>query len=69
VAFVPVRRNVQGVVDRRFNRSRYDAEQTIGRFGARLKLEVDVDALTADLNAVVRETMQPTSVGLWVRPT
>lgn len=67
-AFVPVRRGVQGAVDRRFNRSRYDAEQTIGRFGSRLKLEVDVDALTSDLAGVVQRTMQPASVGLWIRP-
>ncbi len=67
-AFVPVRRNVQRRVDRRFNRARYDAERTIERFASKLRLEFDVDALGRELAGVVMETMQPSSVGLWVRP-
>jgi hypothetical protein len=66
-AFVPVRRRVQHGVDRRFNRSRFDAAQTIDRFVSRLRLEVDLDQMGAELAGIVRETMQPASVGLWLR--
>ena len=66
--FQPARRRVQAVVDRRFNRRRNDAAQTIQTFGKRLRQQVDLDSLTAELLAVVDQTMQPTQAALWLRP-
>jgi hypothetical protein len=67
--FQPARRRVQDAVDRRFNRRRYDAAQTIQAFSERLHQQVDLDTLTAELLAVVDQTIQPTQVSLWLRPS
>jgi hypothetical protein len=66
--FQPLRRRIQKLVDRRFNRSRYNAARTVETFSGRLREEIDLDSLSAELLSVVDLTVQPTQASLWLRP-
>ncbi len=65
--FQPLRRRVQSVVDRRFNRARYDADRTVEAFTRRLREDVALDAVRSDLLGAVDDTLQPASLSLWLR--
>jgi hypothetical protein len=64
--FSPVRRRVQHAVDRRFNRARYDADQTVAAFAGRLKDAVDLDSVRDDLAGVVHQALEPAHVSVWI---
>jgi hypothetical protein len=64
--FTPVRRRVQHIVDRRFNRARYDADRTVAAFSARLQDAADLDSLRDDLLATVRTSLEPAHLSVWL---
>ena len=67
--FQPARHRIQALVDRRFNRRKYNTAKTIEVFSTRLRDQVDLDTLSTELLAVVDQTMEPTRISLWLRPS
>jgi hypothetical protein len=67
--FRPARHRIQQAVDLRFNRAKYNAAQTVQAFSTRLRDQIDLDTLSAELLAVVDQTMEPTQVSFWLRPS
>ena len=65
--FTPLRRWVQGFIDRRFYRRKYDAEVTLAHFAITVRDEVDLDELAAELTGVIQETLQPESTSIWLK--
>ena len=65
--FQPLRRRVQSAVDRRFDRAHYDAQRTVAEFSDRLRDEVDLAALSGDLDTTIRDAISPRSLGIWLR--
>ena len=65
--FRPARYRIQRFIDRRFYRSKYDAQRTIADFSAKMRGEIDLDSLTNEMAGVVQDTLQPTHVSLWLR--
>ena len=65
--FQPLRRRVQSLIDRRFDRHRYDAEQTVTTFGGRMRDDVDLDSIVGEMRSAVQSSIQPTTVAVWIR--